>query len=302
MSLNVSALSTYTDETSNELVRQMLLEGNTTSIVSVMPGIKSAKTINKIASTLYMTLGSCGFTNSGSTALSQVSLSVADIKVNESICINTLEDYYTQVMLRPGSYNEDFGFEAIFANEKAALISKDVDKMLWQGNTASGSGNLSLMNGLLYQADNTISASTVNLVTTALTASNAITVVDSIVGNIPTDIVGAEDNTLFVSHAEFQTYLLALRNANYFHFAPEFDINSGIVHPGTNVKVRPVTGLQGVTRKILTPASNIYVGVDMLNDAEQFKMFYSQDNDEVRFIAKFKLGVAVAWPEYLVRC
>ena len=37
-----------------------------------------------------------------------------------------------------------------------------------------------------------------------------------------------------------------------------------------------------------------------MNDAESFRIWYSQDNDEVRFLAKFKIGVQVAWLEHVV--
>lgn len=302
MALNVSGLAAYTDQTSGELTKRMILKGNTASIVTVMPGIKSAKNLNTIGSTLYMQLGACGFTTSGATALSKVALTVTDLKVNESICLNTLEDYYTQVMMRPGSYNEAIPFEEIFANEKADLISKVIDTQIWQGNTTSGSGNLALVDGLLAYVDaSAITGSTVNVAPAAFTASTAIAAVDTLVANVPTDIMGVSDLTLFVSHSEFQVYLTALRNANYFHFSPDFDINAGIMHPASNVRVRPVVGLQGSTRHILTPASNIYVGTDLMSDSEQFSIYYSKDNDEVRFICKFKLGVAVLFPEYLIR-
>jgi hypothetical protein len=37
-----------------------------------------------------------------------------------------------------------------------------------------------------------------------------------------------------------------------------------------------------------------------LSDAEDFKIFYSQDFDEVRFLAKWKLGIQVAYLEHVV--
>ena len=73
-----------------------------------------------------------------------------------------------------------------------------------------------------------------------------------------------------------------------------------MIVPGTNVKIVAVKGLNGTSRMVLSRVANLYVGVDMLNDAEDFNIFYSQDNDEVRFISKFKLGVQVAFPELLV--
>jgi hypothetical protein len=70
--------------------------------------------------------------------------------------------------------------------------------------------------------------------------------------------------------------------------------------PGTNVKVVAVRGLNGLGRFAIASASNMYVGTDLLSDAEDFKIFYSQDNDEVRFLAKWKIGVQVAWLDEVV--
>ena len=40
MSLNVSALSTYTDELKMELIKKSVLEGRTTQLITVQPDIK----------------------------------------------------------------------------------------------------------------------------------------------------------------------------------------------------------------------------------------------------------------------
>ena len=72
------------------------------------------------------------------------------------------------------------------------------------------------------------------------------------------------------------------------------------MHPGTNIRVIAVRGLNTANRVLLAEASNLYIGTDLLSDAEDFKVFYSQDFDEVRFLAKFKLGVQVAFIENVV--
>ena len=38
----------------------------------------------------------------------------------------------------------------------------------------------------------------------------------------------------------------------------------------------------------------------MKTDSEEFRIFYSEDNDEVRFRAKWKMGVQFAFPEFVV--
>ena len=72
-----------------------------------------------------------------------------------------------------------------------------------------------------------------------------------------------------------------------------------MVH-GTNVKVVAVAGLNGTDRIFLAEASNLYMGTDLLNDAEDFSIRYSEDNDEVRVKQKFKAGFQVAFPERIV--
>jgi spore coat polysaccharide biosynthesis protein SpsF (cytidylyltransferase family) len=70
--------------------------------------------------------------------------------------------------------------------------------------------------------------------------------------------------------------------------------------PGTNVKVVAVRGLNSQNKMYLSKASNFYFGTDLLNDSEDFRIHYSQDNDEVRFLAKWKMGVQVAFPDLVV--
>jgi hypothetical protein len=40
----------------------------------------------------------------------------------------------------------------------------------------------------------------------------------------------------------------------------------------------------------------LYLGTDLSSDFEQFKLFYSADNDEMRSIMKWAIGVAVTEP------
>jgi len=70
--------------------------------------------------------------------------------------------------------------------------------------------------------------------------------------------------------------------------------------PGTNVKLVAVRGLNNTDRMVLSTTSNMVFGTDLLNDSEDFKIFYSEDDDIVKFRAKFKMGVQVAFPEFIV--
>ena len=302
MSLNVSGLSVYTDENKMDLIKKSILEGRTMEFITVQPDIKSSATINIIDSTLVGQAGACGFSPDGTTALTQRAIAVTPIKVNESICLDTLEAYYTQKMMNPGSYNESIPFEQIYAEEKAGKISAMIEDIIWKGDTALvGAGNLGLADGLLKLVDSLGTVVDGNVgAETAITAANIVSIIDGMVGVVPTDVIDKDDLVLFVGYDTYRTYAKALRDANLFHYTGAENSDFIQVVPGTNVKVVSVRGLNGTNRMVLSTSSNIYAGVDLLSDSEDFKIFYSNDNDEVRFIAKFKIGVQVAFPEFVV--
>jgi hypothetical protein len=304
MSLNLTGLSVYTDENKMELIKKSILEGRTLEFVTVQADIKSSANINIIDSSLVGQAGACGFTPLGETSLTVRELKVDKVKINESICLDELEAYYTQKMMNSGSYNESIPFEQIYSEDKSDKVADMIESIIWKGDKDSGSGNLALGNGYLKLTDS-LTGQTVNGNTgsvSSLTASNIIEVVDGMVESIPADIINADDLILFVGYDTYRLYARALRNANLFAYtgAENQGEDFSQMVPGTNVKVVAVKGLNGTNRMELTRIANKYVGVDMLNDAESFSIFYSQDNDEVRFISKFKIGVQFAFPGFVV--
>ena len=302
MSLNVSDLSAYTNENLFPLIKKSVLGGRTSEFVTVQPGIKSSANINTINSSIYAAAGACGWAASGSTILGDETISVCPIKINESICLDTLEGYYTQVQMRPGSYNEEIPFAQIFAEEKAAQISALVDDLFWKGDTVAGVGNLALCNGMIKAVSGSTGKVT-SAFSGSITAANAIDAVDDMVIKTPTDVINAEDLILFMGYDAYRTWSKALRDANLFHYTGAENQGQEFTQfvPGTNVKAVAVRGLNGTNKMFLTPASNFVLGTDLLNDTEDFKIWYSQDNDEVRFLAKWKQGVGIAFPSFVVQ-
>lgn len=304
MALNVAGLTTYVDENKMALIKKMILGGRTLRYITVQPDIKSVATINIINSNLVGQINTCGFNNAGTTILSQQDLAVCTLKINESICLTTLEAYYTQKLMKPGSYNETIPFEEVFSAEKAEQINALIDDLIWKGDL-SLPGNLGLCDGFGVLANVTFSGSVISGNTsgvTSLTAANIIGVIDDICQVIPTNILGQDDLILFCGYDTYRLYALALRNANLFHYtgAENQGEDYSQMVPGTAVKVVAVRGLNGTNQMFASSAANFYFGTDLLNDAEDFKIFYSNDFDEVRFVSKWKQGVMFAFPDYVV--
>jgi len=304
MSLNLAGLSAYTNEMAMDLIKEAVLKGRTVDLATVQGGVKSAATINRLSTVLNAQAGACGWSATGSTILDQRTITVCDIKINEAICLNDLEAYYTQVMMNPGSYNTEIPFEQLFAENKKDQIMALVEDLIWKGDTVGGSGNLALCDGfkVLFDAGITASSAKYGTYSNSGLASTIVAKVDEAISKIDSNVIDAEDLHLFMSYPDFRTYAKALRDANLFHYtgAENQGGDFTLMVPGTNVRVIAVRGLNSANRWVLTPASNLYIGTDLLSDAEDFRIFYSQDNDEVRFLAKWKLGVQVAYLEHVV--
>jgi hypothetical protein len=155
--------------------------------------------------------------------------------------------------------------------------------------------------GQLGSGTTTVTGGIVVTGQTALTSASALTQVDALVEQIPDDVVDRTDWVVFMSHANYRKYLINYRTANYFHFNPENSYQDfKTFHPATNILVHPVGGLNGSNLMVLAPAGYLVMGVDLMSDSETLKMFYSEDFDEVRLRSNFKIGVQVAWPQFVI--
>lgn len=299
---NLSSLATYTDEVGGELIRRAILEGETAKIIKVQPGIKGSQAINLLDSTLVVQDGTCGWSSSGSTTYTQRDITVCNYKVNEALCPADLNDYWLGQLLTPGSYNETVPFEQQISELKVAQISQYIENIMWQASSAStcfsgfkelfgklGTGTTTVTGGISLNGQSPIASST------------ALAQVDALVEQIPDDVVDRTDWVVFMSHANYRKYLINYRTANYFHFNPENSYQDfKTFHPATNILVHPVGGLNGSNLVVLAPAGYLVMGVDLMSDSEQLRMFYSVDFDEVRLRSNFKIGVQVAWPQFVI--
>lgn len=311
-SLDLSNLTKYTDELSGVLLKESVLVGSTFDYVSIQSGIKYKDAINLMTSTLIAQAGGCGaISPTGSVTLSQREIQVCPIKVEESVCLDEFEQYWMGQLSRVGSNNEDMPaqFNEMYIQDKVAKVGQLVEDIFWKGDTNStyGGGNLALCTGVLSILERTSATNSVISTTYsgALTTSNAMDVVDDMIRLIPSDILGDNDLTLFMSHANFRVLMNALRNNNYF-FGYDGTQNATWVldnYTNTNVRVVGTRGLNGRNEMVLTKASNLFLGVDSLGEnknGDGFNMWFDKRDNQVYFRAKFKVGAQVAYPQYVV--
>ena len=303
MSFNVTGLTNYTNEQSTELVVKSLFGGKAALLQAagqVQVGVKSAEALNILDSDVYFQADGCGYTASGNTTFSQRTITVGKIKVEETLCPKTLEAKWMQTQIAAGS-PEAVPFEEQIGNEKSSKIAKLLEVAMWQGDTATSNTNpntnkfdgfVKIIGDATAVDGNTSSA-------TAITTSNIDDLVDDMYAAIPADIADADDLVLFVGIDTFKKYTTALRASNLFHYAADSE-GMEIMIPATNVKMVGVGGLNGTDKMYLGRISNFFVGTDLANEEEEYRFWYSQDNDEVRFRVTCKYGVQVAFPDQIV--
>ena len=322
MAFEVSGLGNYTKENVDLLVKNSLFEARTQQLIiaegNVLPDIKSSEKINRMDTDAFFQSDSgCGFSASGTTEFTQRTLTVGKFKVNEILCQKDLESKYLQQALRAGGTYDTLSFEADFTEQKAGKIAEALEVALWQANATGSAGS----NGLLNKFDGiktlitAAGASVVDAnvsgfygsgapVTGIATAAVAKAAVNAVIKALPAKIQGKNDTVIFCGWDVYTLLIEAYVDANLYHFNPggnNKDATSEFIVPGTGYRVIPVHGLDGTKDLYAFRMSNIFLGTDLLGEENQFKLWYSDDDDNIKFSARAKMGVQFAFMDEIVR-
>ena len=306
MAFDVSALAAYTDQNKQELILLQQLTARTADYVTAMPGVKGPTALNKLDTAVTFQVNGCGFNSLDSTTFSQRVITPGDIKVNESLCPKDLASKWTVHALQAGSRKEkeSLPFEQYYTQLKAAKIAAALEIAMWQGDTASGTANLNKFDGYLKIVDAAAGVVDGNTglvtVATGITTSNAYAIAYGIFLSIPYTLLGKEDVIIFCGMDFFNKFIKNVTDLNLFHYTADTS-NFEVVIPGTTIKLVAVNGLNGTNRLVASYKANMYYGVDLLEDAERFEVFYAKEADQIRFISEFRAGVQIANPSEVVQ-
>ena len=297
-SFDLTGLSSYTDEVGGELIAKAVLKGNTAEVVRVQPGVKGSQSINLLDGNLAVQDGTCGWSASGTTSLTQRNITVCNYKVNEGLCPSDLNEYWAGQLLTAGSYNETVPFEEQIADLKVSQISKFIENKVW-GATVAGGDCFDGFKTLISSATSGVVVPASGIA--APTTSNIIEQVDLLIENLSDDVIDRDDLVVMMSYGNYRKYVAALRQSNYFHFSPaEAGEEFVTFHPATNIRVMGVGGLNGSDRIVLGVSSYMVIGTDLYEDAEKLRIFFDASDDIVKVMARFKVGAQIAWPSAFV--
>lgn len=303
MSFSLGTLTAYTEQNRLPLITKAVFAARTAALFTKQVGIKSAAALNLMDTDAALQSGTaCGWNvagaASGTTTFTQRNITVAPMKIQEALCPRSLEQYWMQTQLTQGSTYDGVPFEQAFAEQKALRIAEALENAIWSGSTLV-TGLLTILNAA---SGTTVSGNTAGI-SGSITTANAIQIFDNIYNRIPQAILTRNDLVIFCGWDTFRTLIGALKS-NTGVMYNQVDLqglaDGDIIYPGTNVRVVAVPGLLGYNRLVCSYLGNFFYGTDLLSDEENFSLWYSKDNDEVRFQAAFKVGVQVAYPDLVV--
>jgi hypothetical protein len=301
MAYSFTGLTSYTDQERLPLITKAVFSARSAALFTKQVGIKFAAALNLMDTDALIQGGdTCGYESSGTTAFTQRNITVGRMKVQETLCPRSLEQYWMQTQLTAGSTYDGVPFEQAFSEQKALRIAEALENAIWKGN-AYFSGVNQLLNAA---SGSTISGNTGAVsASVGITTGNAIAIFDGIYNQIPQAILTRNDLVIFCGWDNFRTLLGAFKAATAVMYN-QVDLaglaDGDIMYPGTNVRVIAVPGLTGTNRIVSSYLGNFFYGTDLLSDEEQFSIWFSKDNDQVRFQASFKAGVQLAYVDLVV--
>lgn len=307
-SYDLGGLKTYVDALNSDIISEAVLTPVSMSYMNVIPGIKGTQNVNLLSETLTVQTGTtCGWNNAGQVSFTTASLAVQALKVNQSLCLQQLNTLWLGQYLNAGSYNENAPFEQAIVDLQTKQIKRYNEDLLW--NASSGSSAFSGFIELLTNTSGVVALTGQTALCSVTGASaqdkaNAVLAqIDNLIQSLDRNVYDRDDIVIFMSQSQFKCYLTAIRNVNNFYIdSSENKLGSvyDVFHPQTNYKVVGVPGLNGSNGIVIAPAQYFLVGVDLVSDEDSFRAWWSQDFQEVRIMAAWKLGTQVAFPSFFV--
>jgi len=193
--------TTFYGKDAEGFFKKVLTTGVAKNELSLIPNVKSKI---KLA---YSDLGNilqaddCSFSATGEGTLNQKTMEVCDLKVNLEYCATTFEANYLSLQLRAGSNSEEVmpaSYAEFVVDYVAEKVSSDLEKVMFQGNTATASYPYSLCDGLnkLLLADSDV----IDVSATAsLTSANVVTELNRVLDSVPAEVRQEANFKIFVS-------------------------------------------------------------------------------------------------------
>ena len=286
-------LKNYLETNGVEVLTKALFNSESAKYFQIQTGVTAETPIIRLDSSITLAdATSCGFEANGSDTFSNRLLSPKFLKLNKEFCPKTLLKTWAHSDVRMNALGETLPFEELLINNNINELAKVNERLIWEGDTTSGSGNMLLMDGII-----TIAKKDGNTVKQEKGSDTIWQRVQKIWLALPAEI--ADKATIFMSIANYKQLIVELMNSNMFHVFEEYQGSYEMTMPGANVKIK---GVSGITSDVIlaTPEDNLYLGVDGESDDEVCDLYFDKSSRTFKFCIEYAYCTNYAFSEFVI--
>ena len=281
MAYNVDALGAYVAENKDVILKDIVFGGeygNTVPLMTKELGVKGTAKIHPatITAVLQEVNGECGFNPQGELNISDVEIVTKQYKVNSEFCAEKLIGKFAEYKVRVGANQDALPFEAEIVEGLVKDINKQVEEGVWNQLNESNRYTQISLEGVESAYD--------KVMTVYMSMDERL----------------LEDGIIFVTPSLFRQYIKELVDKNLYHYNPSDGALEEIFIPGASVKVRKANGLK-VANAFATSPKNMIYATDFLGNAEEVKVWFSDDADTYRVKVRFNYGATFVFPDLAIK-
>jgi hypothetical protein len=291
-----SITTTYAGEFAGKYISAALLSASTIENggITVKPNVKYKEVIKKLSTDALLKNATCDFDATSTITLTERILQPEEFQVNLELCKKDFISDWEAVQMGYSAFdNLPPSFQDFLVAHVAAKVAEKTEQTIWSGANATAGE----FDGLVTLA--AADADVIDVVGTAVNASNVIAELGKIVDAVPSAVYGKEDLYLYVSQNIARAYVRALGGfgaaglgANGTNAQGTQWWNNGALS-FDGVKVFVANGLADDTA-MAAEKSNLYFGTGLLSDHNLVKVIDMADIDgsqNVRVIMRMTSGV-----------
>jgi|TARA_B110000459_G_scaffold24096_1_gene23165 hypothetical protein len=284
---DVAALPAYTDQLSLDLISKVVLKTDLLDYIDLRSGFTSGTVaINLVDAALPVSALSCGWTSDGQVTYTQVNVIIESLQSKTEMCVEDLRATYQSAFMNAGTGNDFIPFENVISESYSDKLRKYNEGFLING-SAGGA-----MTGLKGQITAANGANLQGGAIAAWTAANAFEQALDLYDAIDESVKDRDDLIMVVSPDAYRALVRALVAQNLYHFN-SVESNDILILPGTNVTVVKSSGLVGSDNKFAGPGKMILAATGLTDELDNFRFFYDEAADVMKFRAAWRLGVGV---------
>ena len=282
---DISALPAYTDQLSLDLISKAVLKTDLLDYVDLRSGFTSGTVaINLVDADLPVSALSCGWTSDGEVTYTQVNVTIESLQSKTEMCVEDLRSVYQSAFMNAGTGNDFIPFEEVISESYADKLRKYNEGFLINGfgATTGLKAQITSANGANLQAGTPA----------AWTATNAVEQALDLYDAIDEAVKDRDDLIMVVSPDAYRALVRGLVASNLYHYDSVAG-NDVVELPGTNVTVVKSSGLVGSNYKFAGPGKMILAATGLTDELDNFRFFYDEAADVMKFRAAWRLGVGV---------